>query len=114
MNDFTKAFRMSCSVFPECNRDFQASVWTFPVVVAFARHNGPGSVDSRRLASNDGAPVHGRETRVNWLAIVLIVFVAFSWLMTLALCRAARLGDEMAARLADERRAAQQREEERP
>lgn len=37
MNDFTK--------------DFQASVWTFPVVVAFARHNGPGSVDSRRLAS---------------------------------------------------------------
>lgn len=52
---------------------------------------------------------------MNWLAIVLIVFVAFSWLMTLALwCRAARLGDEMAARLADERRAAQQREEERP
>lgn len=43
---------------------------------------------------------------MNWLAIVLIVFVAFSWLMTLALCRAARL--------ADERRAAQQREEERP
>ena len=68
MNDFTKAFRMSCSVFPE----------------------------------------------LNWLAIVLIVFVAFSWLMTLALCRAARLGDEMSARLADERRAAQQREEERP
>lgn len=33
---------------------------------------------------------------MNWLAIVLIVFVAFSWLMTLALCRAARLGDEMA------------------
>lgn len=52
---------------------------------------------------------------MNWLAIVLIVlFVAFSWLMTLALCRAARLGDEMAARLADERRAAQQREEDRP
>ncbi|KAB5912758.1 hypothetical protein GA607_06505 [Bifidobacterium adolescentis] len=51
MNDFTKAFRMSCSVFPECNRDFQTPVWTFPVVVAFARHNGPGSVDSRRLAS---------------------------------------------------------------
>lgn len=52
---------------------------------------------------------------MNWLLIVLIVlFVAFSWLMTLALCRAARLGDEMAARLADERRAAQQREEERP
>lgn len=52
---------------------------------------------------------------MNWLAIVLIVlFVAFSWLMTLALCRAARLGDEQAARLDDERRAAQQREEERP
>lgn len=51
---------------------------------------------------------------MNWLAIVLIVFVAFSWLMTLALGRAARLGDEMSARLADERRAAQQREEERP
>ena len=52
---------------------------------------------------------------MNWLAIVLIVlFVAFSWLMTLALCRTARLGDEMHARLADERRAAQQREEERP
>lgn len=51
---------------------------------------------------------------MNWLAIVLIVFVAFSWLMTLALFRAARLGDEMSARLADERRAAQQREEERP
>ncbi|MGE4738179.1 hypothetical protein [Bifidobacterium breve] len=51
---------------------------------------------------------------MNWLAIVLIVFVAFSWLMVFALCRAARLGDEMSARLADERRAAQQREEERP
>ena len=51
---------------------------------------------------------------MNWFAIVLIVFVAFSWLMTLALCRTARLGDEMFARLADERRAAQQREEERP
>lgn len=41
---------------------------------------------------------------MNWLAIALIVFVAFSWLMTLALCRAARLGDEMAARLAAGRR----------
>jgi len=51
---------------------------------------------------------------VNWLAIVLIVFVAFSWLTTFALCRAARLGDEQAARLADERRAARQCEEERP
>lgn len=51
---------------------------------------------------------------MNWLAIVLIVFVVFSWLMTLALCRAARLGDEQAARLAAERRVAQQREEERP
>ncbi|MGE8692114.1 hypothetical protein [Bifidobacterium bifidum] len=51
---------------------------------------------------------------MNWLAIALIVFVVFSWLMTLALCRMARLGDEMHARLADERRAAQQREENRP
>lgn len=50
---------------------------------------------------------------MNWLAIVLIVFVAFSWLMTLALCRTT-LAEEMSARLADERRAAQQREEERP
>lgn len=44
---------------------------------------------------------------MNWLAIVLIVFVAFSWLMTLALCRAAHLGDEQAARLAAERDAGQ-------
>ena len=51
---------------------------------------------------------------MNWLAIVLIVLVVFSWLMTLALCRAARLGDEQSARLDAERRAAQQREEERP
>ena len=51
---------------------------------------------------------------MNWLAIALIVFVAFSGLMTLALGRAARLGDEQAARLADGRRAGQQREEERP
>lgn len=51
---------------------------------------------------------------MNWLAIILIMFVAFSWLMTLALCRAALLGDEMHARLADGRRAAQQREEGRP
>ena len=49
MNDFTKSFRMSCSVSPECNRDFHAPVWTFPVVTAFARRNDP--VDSRRLAS---------------------------------------------------------------
>ena len=41
---------------------------------------------------------------MNWLAIVLIVLVAFSWLMTLALCRAARLGDEMAERMADRNR----------
>lgn len=46
MNDFTKAFRMSCSVFPECNRDFHAPVWTFPVVAVFARHNSPVSTDS--------------------------------------------------------------------
>lgn len=51
---------------------------------------------------------------MNWLAIVLVVFVAFSWLMTLALCRAARLSDELSARLADGRRDAQQCEEERP
>ena len=49
---------------------------------------------------------------MNWLAIVLIVFVALA--VGLALCRAARLGDEQAARLDAERRAAQQREEERP
>lgn len=50
---------------------------------------------------------------MNWLAIALIVFVAFSWMMTLALCRAARLGDKMHA-MANGRRAAQQREEDRP
>lgn len=49
MNDFTKAFRMSCSVSPECNRDLHAPVWTFPVVVTFARRDD--SADSRRLAS---------------------------------------------------------------
>ena len=37
---------------------------------------------------------------MNWLAIVLIVVVALVGLMTLALCRAARLGDEMAERMA--------------
>lgn len=51
---------------------------------------------------------------MNRLLIGSIAFVAFSWLMTLALCRAARLGDEMAARLVDGHRADQQREEERP
>ena len=79
--------------------------------------NIPSGRGSRILPDpgvDDGAPVHGRETRVNWLLIGLIVFVAFSWLMTFALCRAARLGDEQAARLDAERRAAQQREEERP
>ena len=50
---------------------------------------------------------------MNWLAIALIVFVVFSWLMVLALCGSARLGDEQTARLAAER-AAQQREEGRP
>lgn len=40
---------------------------------------------------------------MNWLLIGLIVFVAFSCLMTLALCRAARLGDEIADRLAERR-----------
>ena len=51
MNDFTKAFRMSCSVSPECKRDFRKPVWTAPAVVAFARHNGPAPsipVASRR------------------------------------------------------------------
>lgn len=51
---------------------------------------------------------------MNWLLIGLAVFIAFQCLVTVALCRAARLGDEIAARLADERRAARQREEERP
>ena len=37
---------------------------------------------------------------MNWLAIVLIVVVAVMGLMTLSLCRAARLGDEMAERMA--------------
>lgn len=49
MNDFTKSFRMSCSVSPECNRDFHKPVWTSPAMTAFARRNDP--VDSRRLAS---------------------------------------------------------------
>lgn len=48
------------------------------------------------------------------LVIAVVSVFAASCLMTFALCRAARLGDEMAARLTDERRAAQQREEERP
>lgn len=51
---------------------------------------------------------------MSWLAIGSIAFVAFQCLMLFTLCRAARLGDEMAARLADGRRADQQREEERP
>ena len=55
MNDFTKYFRMSCSVFPECNRDFHASVWTAPAVmalmVACAANGGSGPVGSCRLAS---------------------------------------------------------------
>lgn len=52
---------------------------------------------------------------MNWLLLIgSIVFIAFGWLTVYALCRAARLGDEMSARLADERRAAQQREEDRP
>lgn len=51
MNDFTKAFRMSCSVFPECNRDFHKPVWTFPVVTAFVCYDGRSSVGFRRLAS---------------------------------------------------------------
>lgn len=49
MNDLTKAFRMSCSVSPECKRDFRKPVWTAPAAVAFARRDD--SADSRRLAS---------------------------------------------------------------
>ena len=51
---------------------------------------------------------------MNWLAIVLIVFVAFTWLMTLALCRAARRSVSSLAAISSPRRAARQREEERP
>ena len=51
---------------------------------------------------------------MNWLLIGSIAFVAFQCLMLFTLCRAARLGDEQTARLDTERRAAQQREEERP
>ena len=51
---------------------------------------------------------------MNWLLIGSIAFVAFQCLMLFTLCRAARLSDEQAARLDAERRAAQQREEERP
>jgi len=51
MNDFTKASCMSCSVFPECKRDFRKPVWTWPVMAAFVRLDGRGSVESGRLAS---------------------------------------------------------------
>ena len=51
MNDFTKAFRMSCSVFPECKRDFHASVWTAPVMTVLVRRDGQDPAGSRRLAS---------------------------------------------------------------
>lgn len=54
MNDFTKAFRMSCSVSPECNRDFRKPVWTFPAAVASVRCDD--SADSRRLASMMAPP----------------------------------------------------------
>lgn len=40
---------------------------------------------------------------MNWLLVGSIVFIAFEWPAVFALCRAARLGDEMAARLADRR-----------
>ena len=62
MNDFTKAFRMSWSVFLECNRDFQAPVWTFPAVMVFVRRNDP--VDSRRLASMMAHPSMALEGRL--------------------------------------------------
>lgn len=51
MNDFTKSFRMSCSVFPECNRDFHKPVWTSPAMTAFVCYDGRSSVRFRRLAS---------------------------------------------------------------
>ena len=63
MNDFTKAFRMSCSVFLECNRDFQAPVWTFPAVMVFVRRNDP--VDSRHLASMMAHPSMAMEGRLS-------------------------------------------------
>lgn len=65
MNDFTKAFRMSCSVSPECNRDFRKPVWMFPAVMVFVRRNGPGSVDSRRLASMMAHPSMAMEGRLS-------------------------------------------------
>ncbi len=63
MNVFTKAFRMSCSVFLECNRDFQAPVWTFPAVMVFVRRNDPA--DSRRLASMMAHPSMAMEGRLS-------------------------------------------------
>ncbi len=63
MNDFTKAFRMSCSVSPECNRDFRKPVWTFPAVIVFVRRNDP--VDSRRLASMMAHPSMAMEGRLS-------------------------------------------------
>lgn len=41
---------------------------------------------------------------MNWLLIGLIVLVVCGWVMVFALCRAARLGDEMAARMDARRR----------
>ncbi len=63
MNDFTKSFRMSCSVSPECNRDSHAPVWTAPVMAVFVRHDGQGSVGSRRLASMMAHPSMSVEGR---------------------------------------------------
>lgn len=51
---------------------------------------------------------------MNWFLIGLAVFIAFQCLMTFALCRAARLGDEMAARMANRHDDARQHEEDRP
>ena len=52
MNDLTKAFRMSCSVFPECNRGFRGPVWTRAAVEALLVAGAARRVSgSRRLAS---------------------------------------------------------------
>lgn len=61
MNDFTKSFRMSCSVFPECNRDFRTPVWT--LAMACSVNGGSSSVGTRRLASMMAHPSMSVEGR---------------------------------------------------
>lgn len=46
---------------------------------------------------------------MNWLLIVLAVFVVFNLVTVFALARAARMGDEMAARLRDGREGGESR-----